>query len=199
MSRPSALRIVSASFLVTGNMVGAGILGLPIRTGLAGFWISVAALGGVWVLMLLSAMFLADRVLALGDPEADIPTLLAHALGPAGRWVILALSLFLYWTIMVAYLCGGTAILADLLGLTGSAWWVMLLFFLVLTLPVFFGLGLVQRCNAGLMAAMWLSFGALLALGAPQIRAARLEWAVWGLLPAAVPVMVGACVFHFVV
>ena len=57
MSRVSNTKIISASALITGNIIGAGILGLPIATGLAGFLPAMAAMVFTWGLMLATPSF----------------------------------------------------------------------------------------------------------------------------------------------
>ncbi|MFW5487968.1 MAG: aromatic amino acid transport family protein [Desulfovibrio sp.] len=62
MSKNSAHpHVWTMAFVVTGNLIGAGILGLPINTGLAGL---VPALVGnvvMWLLMLTTAIVLSEQ------------------------------------------------------------------------------------------------------------------------------------------
>lgn len=44
ISRKKTLPVVTVGILITGSLIGAGILGLPINTGLAGFPLSTIAM-----------------------------------------------------------------------------------------------------------------------------------------------------------
>ena len=54
--KPSSFVVLGATFLITGNLVGAGILALPVKTGLGGF---VPSLLGMAVVG--TAMFFTQR------------------------------------------------------------------------------------------------------------------------------------------
>ena len=87
MQRQAASPVLSIAVLITGNLVGAGILGLPINTGLAGFFPSLAAMLACWALMLGSALVIADQTLKSDDENFDLPSLFGQTLGPVGRWL----------------------------------------------------------------------------------------------------------------
>ena len=53
--KPPLSRLVGAVLLVAGTCIGAGMLGMPILTGAAGFVPSIAAFVGGWLFMVVSA------------------------------------------------------------------------------------------------------------------------------------------------
>ena len=65
MKQIPSLRILTVSLLVTGTTVGAGILALPVQTGLAGAFPSLIAIVLMWGLMLLTGRILAQRLIVL--------------------------------------------------------------------------------------------------------------------------------------
>ena len=84
MSRKNGLPVTTVGILITGNLVGAGILGLPINTGMAGFPLSTATMVIMWGLMLATAMILSSRFLSTHDARFDLPSLFEETLGPFG-------------------------------------------------------------------------------------------------------------------
>lgn len=199
MSEKEKLPVVSVGILITGNIVGAGILGLPINTGLAGFPLSIVAMVAMWGLMLGTAVILADQVLASGREDFDLPSLFGETLGQAGRWVAVAANLLILYGLLVAYLSGGTAIIVHLFHLSLPPWAVTLLFFSVVGGLTLFGLAVVRKGNALMMGAMWVAFATLIVLAAAKIDTARLVGMKWALLPSAIPIMVTAFHFHNII
>ncbi len=66
--------IISATALIVGNLIGAGILGLPVNTGLAGLWPSMLALLAGGAIMYLTAIILGDHAAASRAETFDYPS-----------------------------------------------------------------------------------------------------------------------------
>ena len=68
-AKPSTLQIVSIGFLIVGNLIGAGILALPINTGLSGF---IPSLLGLFITS--AAMYYSAIILSTVDlPQPEGP------------------------------------------------------------------------------------------------------------------------------
>ncbi|MFH1981919.1 MAG: aromatic amino acid transport family protein [Pseudomonadota bacterium] len=199
MEVKSGLPVISVAILITGNIVGAGILGLPIDTGLAGFSLSTVTMLVMWGLMLATAVILADQVLLSREDNFDLPSLFGSTLGPAGRWVAIAANLLILYGLLVAYLSGGTAIIINLFHLSQPAWVVTLVFFGLVGGLTLFGLEVVRRGNTLMMVAMWAAFGVLAAIAASRIQLHRLTAVDWALVPSGIPIMVTAFHFHNII
>jgi tyrosine-specific transport protein len=63
-----SMKIFTAALMISGNTIGAGILGLPILGGMAGALPSVIGLAAIWMVMLGTAFVLAWRMMSHG-PE----------------------------------------------------------------------------------------------------------------------------------
>jgi len=63
MKKFSPFHMLTVVLLITGTTVGAGMLGLPIKTGLAGLLPSLLGMIIVWGLMLGTAWILASRII----------------------------------------------------------------------------------------------------------------------------------------
>ncbi len=184
------------ALLVAGAAVGAGILGLPVQTGLAGFWPAAAGLSLMWLVLLLTALVIADAYLRQGRAEADLAGLYHRELGPAGKWAAVGAYFINYYGIMVAYLSGAAAVLGLLTGRADLQGLLMLLFFLVATGACLAGPGLVRRFNALLMLPLLASLVWLLWLALGEVEPARLTYRDWSYLPATLPVITCSLVFH---
>jgi tyrosine-specific transport protein len=199
MNHSSSLRIITASALITGNIIGAGILGLPICTGLSGFLPALIAMIVTWGLMLATAMILSGYALKSNDQHFDLPTLYGQTLGPFGRWIGVLANLLILYGLLVAYLSGGAKSIIALFDLPLSDAVVMIVFFIILTGLSLFGLAMVQRGNAALMVLMWIAFIVLLVMTGKNIKTENLSFTNWPLLPASLPIMVTAFHFHNII
>lgn len=191
--------VLSMGILITGNIVGAGILGLPINTGLAGFALALGAMLVMWLLMLTSARIIAGRVLEARSEDFDLPTLFGNSLGGVGRWGAILANLLILYGLLVAYLSGGASIIGSLFDLPLPAWLITLLFFCLVTGFTVFGVAVVRKGNLFLMALMWAAFAALIGLAAPSMRVEHLSFRDWSFLPSALPILVTAFHFHNIV
>ena len=199
MEGKASAPVMTVGILITGNLVGAGILGLPINTGLSGFVPSFIVMVLVWGLMVGTAVIISDQVLVSGEERFDLPSLFGRTLGRAGQWVAVAANLLILYGLLVAYLSGGTSILVNIFGLTGPAWVVTLLFFAFTTVMALFGVEMVRRGNAVLMVIMWVAFLGLVALSLPKIQPRQLVFTDLALLPSALPIMITAFHFHNII
>ena len=99
--RPS---ILSVALLIAGAAVGAGILGLPVQTGMAGALPALIALSLMWLVSLTTSWIIADSYLRGNDAQADLASIYQHELGAWGKWLTVVGYLINYYGIMVAYL-----------------------------------------------------------------------------------------------
>lgn len=199
MSQDKRPPLVSITLLIVGNAVGAGILGIPIKTGPAGAGPSLLGLLGVWLLMLASGWVLALRLMAHPGRAGDLPTLYQRELGAWGKWLATAGYLVNYYGIMVAYLAGSTSVLHSLLGSSLSPQLCTLVFFVPATALALFGLKAVHRGNALIMVLLGLSFAALVVLAGRQVQWQRYQPADWAYFPATIPLMLCSLAYHNII
>lgn len=196
MNGKNSLPVLTVGVLITGNIVGAGILGLPINTGLAGFSLSTLTMFAMCGLMVGTALILSGRVLETREDRFDLPSLYGQALGKGGKWAAILANLLILYGLLVAYLSGGTTILIRLLHVSIPAPVMTIIFFCFTAGLTLFGLAVVRKGNALLMIVMWVAFAILIAIAGTKIRAERLTFIDWTLLPSAIPIMVTAFHFH---
>ena len=101
-----SLPIITTSFLVLGNVLGVGVLALPIKCGLSGFLPAVCGVVLIWAVMLLSAWVIAYKINVEKSDRFDIPSFYGNFLGASGKWIAILCNLILLYGVLVAYLGG---------------------------------------------------------------------------------------------
>jgi len=185
----------SVSLWVSGASLGAGLLALPVQTGLAGLVPALAGLVFIWILMLGSGIILADFFVDMDQPSAGLFTLFEQGLGRWSRWLVTPGFLLVFYGILVAYLSGSGAVLASLLHLPKLEWLLLLLFFLISTGSVLVGLKFIHRANMGFMILLLGSFMVMLILVGKHIETKNLVYQDWKFLPSALPIIL--CSFAY--
>ena len=77
--------IFTMSLLVTGNLLGAGILALPINLGPAGMIPAAVGVTLIWALMLASSLVLADQKELTRGETGGLPSFFGAKLGPVAK------------------------------------------------------------------------------------------------------------------
>lgn len=101
----SAGTFIGGMLLIAGSCIGAGMLALPIATGLAGFIPSVFSFLIAWGFMTLTGLLLVE-VNSTFKERVNIGSMAERAMGPAGRILSWVLYLFLFYSLLVAYISG---------------------------------------------------------------------------------------------
>ncbi len=199
MKQVPFLRILTASLLVTGTTVGAGILALPIQTGLAGVLPSLVGLIVMWGLMLISGRILALRLTRSGESISEIGTLYESDIGAAGKWLSTFGYFVMFYGVLTAYLAGATSVLVSLVPLPVPriAWTVG--FFLVATGLTVFGENIVRRGNAAIMTFLTVAFALLLIETGSNVEVARFHHSDWPFLLSAMPIIACAFAYHCII
>ncbi len=195
MTQTSKLPVMTVSLLIAGNTIGAGILGLPVKAGMAGMVPALTGMALAWGLMLMTGWIIVHRMLQAASPDTDLTSLFENELGKWAKWTTAAGYLVVFYGLLVAYLAAGSSVLGNLLGLIEYQKLLLVAFFLITAGLSIFGMGLVRKANAMLMVAIGLSFLALLYLAGKNAQATRLVYFDWAFLPSAMPVIV--CAFTF--
>src|SRR5262245_22134209 len=105
MSNGKPGSLVGGILLIGGSCIGAGILGLPILTGLAGFFPSLVMFFAAWIFMTLTGLLLVE-VNSWFSTQVNFVSMVGQALGRFGRALSWLLYLFLFYALLVAYISG---------------------------------------------------------------------------------------------
>ncbi len=101
----SAGTFIGGMLLIAGSCIGAGMLALPIATGVAGFVPSVFSFLLIWGFMTLTGLLLVE-VNSTFKERVNIGSMAERAMGPAGRILSWVLYLFLFYSLLTAYISG---------------------------------------------------------------------------------------------
>lgn len=164
--------VFGAMLLIAGSCIGAGMLGLPVLTGLSGFFPSFLMFFIAWLFMTVTA-FLMVEILGWFKHPANLITMVSHTLGPIGKVLCWVLYLFLFYALLVAYMSASGNHTTIFVG-SISSWtipdWIGTLFFVILFgWLVYLGTKPVDHLNRGLMVGKIGAYLVLVFLGVQYI------------------------------
>jgi len=196
--------MVMIALLVTGNLIGAGILALPMQTGGAGIIYSFLAMLLFCAAMYFSAIVLAREAVERKEDNFNYPSLYGRYLGPFGKWLATAANLLILYGLLTAYIGGGTTIIVSAISSgTGSGQTltitITLILFVVLSAFTAAGTGFVARYNQLLMLFLGLCFISLVLMGAGHVELKRMLFHDIRFMPIAIPVILTAFHFHNII
>ena len=198
------LPVVTTSFLVMGNVLGVGVLALPIKCGLCGFVPALISIVVVWAVMLISAWVIAYKINIEKSDSFDIPSFFGKFLGKSGKWVAIACNLILLYGVLVAYLGGISTMVFSLVrdsfpNLPISKPLITVVYFSILTTMILFGMEALRKGNMVVIAVIWITFFGLVLTGVSQFDVEKLNYTDWKLMVVGLPVAVSAFHFHNII
>lgn len=200
-------RLLSKTFgsilLVGGTSIGAGMLALPLTTGVGGFFPSSILFIAAFVFMLLSLFLLLEATLMSKNVNANLITICKERLGPVGEFTAWLSFLMLLYSVAAAYLSGGGSLISDVigsaLGMSLSANVGIFIFLLVFGFIVVFETKAVDAINRICMVGLIGSFIFLLLFVTPHVDVSHYSGGKPQYLWAAVPVVVLSFTSHIIV
>lgn len=96
---------IGGILLIAGSCIGAGMLALPIMTGLSGFFPSLIMFLLAWGFMTVTGLLMVE-VNSSFDARVNIGSMAERAFGKTGRYLSWILYLFLFYSLLVAYISG---------------------------------------------------------------------------------------------
>lgn len=195
-------RVLGGVLLVSGTTIGAGMLALPVVTGLAGFFPTVCLFLVYWCFMTYTAFLLLEVNLWLGE-GINLITMAHHTLGRVGEAVSWVTYLFLLYLLTTAYLAGGGPILAGvfytLTGIAVPGWVGAIPLLLIFGFFVYEGTKYVDVVNRLLMLGLVVAYGAMALFIVPHIEESFLSYANWKYPLLAVSVTATSFGFHIII
>lgn len=195
-------KILGGILLVAGTTIGAGMLALPVATGMAGFYPSLALLLAYWLFLTFTAFLMLEVALWL-PPHANLITMARQTLGRWGELLSWFVYLYLLYALLTAYLAGGGAILLDFLDTYGHLslpmWAGPLLVMGLFSLFVYKGHGPVDKINRVLMGCLVIAYLVLIGVLAPHVQAALQERSNWSAILLGSSVVATSFGFHIII
>ena len=191
--------MVMVVFFATGSLIGAGILGLPIKTGMAGLFPSWIGTLVISFAMFITALILMQEAVKRHKETFHYPSMYQEYFGPAGKWVATIANLVILYGSLVVYLSGATAIIIRVINIQIPREIIILLFFLPLTAITIANPKKLLRFNALFVVLLIVSFVVIVFMGEKFVDTARFARSDWGMFTSALPIIVMATYFHNVI
>lgn len=199
MSNEKQGSVFGGILLIGGSCIGAGMLGLPILTGMAGFFPSLIMFVIAAFFMTMTGLFLVE-VNGWFSGRTNFVTMISEMLGPVGRVSCWILYLFLFYALSVAYIAGSgyhvTSFFKTQVGIAFPIWAGSTFFVIFFGWLVYLGTRSVDLVNRFLMAGKILAYLALLVTGLGFVQIQLLEEVHIQYTLAALPILVISFGFH---
>ncbi len=195
-------KTVGGILLIAGTCIGAGMLALPITTGSAGLFPSLALFLIVFLYMLVTVFILLEANLYETSLEANIISMAKSHLGGIGQIVAWLSFLLLLYAAASAYISGGSSLVTEFLdslfGIELNPTMGTLIFVVMFGLLVFFGTAMIDSVNRILMIGIVVTFFGLVFFTMPHVKIANVTSYHPLFLLASVPVVVLSFTSHII-
>lgn len=172
---------------MAGTSIGAGMLGLPVLTGLGGFGPSILVYLLCWLFMTSTGLLLLEICLKM-PPNANLVSMATTYLGKPGKVMAWVLYLFLFYCLSIAYVSGGGGFLREWLGL--SSFTAAGVLFVLLFAPfVYMGTKFVHRINIFLMIGLIGTYLLFVMFSVSHVNVTLLNEVHWGPAILALPII----------
>ncbi|MBA3535653.1 MAG: amino acid permease [Tatlockia sp.] len=146
-------KLLGGILLITGISIGAGMLGLPIAAAKLGFAGALILLVVCWFLMLTCA-FLILEVNQWLPQDHNIISMAKATIGPSGQIVAWISYTLLLYSLLCAYIAGGSDLFHNLLKMAGidiPLWSAAVFFTMIFGSIVYSGINSIDKANRILM------------------------------------------------
>ena len=169
-------KLIGCILLIVGTSIGAGMLALPIATAQLGFIGSLILLFGCWAVMTAGAFLILEVNLCLPQ-NSNLISMARATIGPVGQVVAWISFLLLLYSLLSAYIAGGSDLFQHLLtsgNINLPKAIAPLIFTCILGGVVFFGIRSVDYVNRFLMIIKFSAYALLTTFLMPHIETSKL-------------------------
>ena len=146
-------KLIGGILLIVGTSIGGGMLALPVSTAEVGFSNSLFFLVFCWLIMTTGALLILEINLRL-PAGSNMISMAKYTLGLPGQIIAWITYLFLLYTLLAAYISGGSDVFSALLlklDLHWPSWITAIVYTFLFSLVVYSGIRSVDYVNRGLM------------------------------------------------
>lgn len=195
-------RVFGGVLLVAGTAIGAGMIALPITSGLGGFIPSVVLMVSCWIYMTITAFLFLEATLWF-ERDVNIVSIAEHTLGLFGKAISWVVYLFLLYALTTAYLSGCGALFLDSMQQIGNftlpKWIGPIPFLFLFGLCVYLGTKPVDYINRAFMLGLVVTFLSLIFVSFPHVKGVYLEQTSWKLIWPSLAVVVTSFGYHIII
>jgi tyrosine-specific transport protein len=190
--------VFGGTLLIAGTMVGVGMLALLVATGEGGLLPAIVIYLICWFFMLCTGLLLLE-VCSWMPKDSNLITMTQRLLGPVGKDICWVVYLFLFFTVMIAHVVGGGAIVSEI-SMGTLPVWVSTLFYVALFSPiVYLGTRWVDRLNITLMIGVCVSYILFIAIASAFVDFSHFSRAKWPKAWIALPVLFTAFTYQVII
>jgi len=198
-SKLNIMLIIAVVLLIIGNVIGAGILGLPIETGLAGFYPSLIGMLFIAVVMYFTSIVLSNEAIRTQESNFHYPSLYHQYLGNAGKWIAIVAYLLIFYGTLTAYLTGAASIIVELFHPPLSTSMIIVIFAGILTAIAMANMKILHRYNSAFVVLMLIAFALIVVMTQKFVEPARLAHHDWRFFPASIPIIIISLNFYNII
>ena len=191
--------VLGGMLLVAGSCIGAGMLALPITTGLIGFFPSLIVFFVSWLFMTFTALLLIE-VNGWFNRRVNIVSMAKEAFGRAGEIISWFTYIFLFYALLVAYTAVSGEIsasfLSDLFSIHVPNWSASVFFVLLFGLFIYFGTKPVDFFNRILMVGLIVAYCGMVLIGLEMVKPSLLLHSGFRYFLIPLPILVVSFGFH---
>lgn len=169
-------KLIGGILLIVGTSIGGGMLALPVSTAEVGFGNSLFFLIFCWLVMTSGALLVLEVNLRL-PPGSNMISMAKSTLGLPGQIIAWVTYLFLLYTLLAAYISGGSDVFNALLhkaNINMPTWLTSIIFTGLFSLIVYKGIRSVDYVNRGLMFGKLGVYALLVAIISPHVSPSSL-------------------------
>ena len=193
------ISMLGVTGLVIGNLVGAGILALPISLGLVGIVPAIISMTVYTLMMYFTAVVISDEASEAKQELFDYPSLYEKYLGKIGKWIAIVTNAIILYGVLVAYISGGTQILADALGFGTDTVSIAIIFSIILVSLTVFDLSIINKYNTVLIFILFFTFIMMIVYTLPKVDISHFEVSHYECFGLTIPLVVIAAHFHNII
>lgn len=190
--------VFGGTLLIAGTMVGVGMLALPVATGEGGLLPAIIIYVVCWLFMLCTGLLLLE-VCSWMPKDSNLITMTERLLGRTGKDVCWIVYLFLFFTVMIAHIVGGGAIVNEISGKTIPVWLSTIIYVALFSPVVYLGTRWVDRLNMTLMIGVAVSYILFIVVAYKYVDFSYFARAEWPKAWVALPVLFTAFTYQVII
>lgn len=170
-------KLIGGILLIVGTSIGGGMLALPVALATVGVTNSIIFLFLCWLIMTLGALLILEINLFF-PPGSNIITMAKGTLGLPGQIIAWVSCLFLLYTLLAAYISGGSDMLDSLLSqahISAPSWLTSIIFTGLFGAIIYSGIRTVDYLNRSLMFGKLGIYILLVLIISPHVKATNLS------------------------
>ncbi|CAM3037273.1 amino acid permease [Legionella worsleiensis] len=170
-------KLIGGILLIVGTSIGGGMLALPVSTAEVGFGNSIFFLFFCWLVMTSGALLVLEVNIRL-PAGSNMISMAKTTLGLPGQVIAWITYLFLLYTLLAAYISGGSDVFSSLLHkihIELPNWLTSVIFTALFSLVVYKGIRSVDYVNRGLMFGKLGVYVLLVAIISPHVSTTGLS------------------------